>query len=349
MSALARLRLAGGATALRALGLTALGRRRFGWFPTVLTYHGVHDGSLPDDLYAYNTKHVHVDDFERQLRWLTHHYDIVPLAEVQAVIASGQWRPRLLALTFDDGYENNYRVAWPVLRRMSLPATIFVTTDIIDRQRPYDHDRVELALRCADRADVCLSDAGTLQVIPLRTPADRSRAVYAVKAWLAKLPGAAADRLRGQIFEQLWSDGLLAENRVAYQPMSWDQVRELADAGVEIGSHTVSHPHLARLEPGDIARELSDSRARLESRIGRPVVRVSYPFGSHDARVMAAARSAGYESAYITHTWYAQSPREPFAIPRISVAGGAPFALFVAATTRALQLIGRGEAGAREN
>jgi peptidoglycan/xylan/chitin deacetylase (PgdA/CDA1 family) len=337
-----RFRLAAGSAAIRALGLPAVARRRYGWFPTVLTYHGVHDGSLPSDLYAYNTKHVSATDFARQLAWLRRHYEIVSLAEVERIVREHRWRPRVAAITFDDGYENNLTVAWPILRRAGLPATLFVTVDVIERQRPYEHDRIELALRCTDRRALTLSANGERRSYSLADPSARAATVYAVKEWIGRLSGRDRAALFAELMEQCWRDEYLDQNRAAYQPLQWDQVRRLSDEGFEIGSHTLTHPHLSRADDHQVQRELVGSRRRLEEMIGRPVTRLSYPYGSYDDRTVVAARDAGYSSACTSRTWYLGQAEDPYTIPRLSVVGGAPFNLFVASTTRALRLIGRG-------
>jgi peptidoglycan/xylan/chitin deacetylase (PgdA/CDA1 family) len=97
--------------------------------------------------------------------------------------------------------------------------------------------------------------------------------------------------------------------------LDWDQLRKLRDCGVEIGSHTLTHPHLRRLTDIELARELRESRERLESELERPCRFLSYPFGENDERVRAAARDAGYVGAFGLPE--KQKPCEPFAVPRI--------------------------------
>jgi len=76
--------------------------------------------------------------------------------------------------------------------------------------------------------------------------------------------------------------------------MDWDELRALRDAGWEIGSHTVSHPHLTRLGDDELDRELQDSKAEIEDRLGEPCASIAYPFGDVDARVVEATHRAGY-------------------------------------------------------
>jgi peptidoglycan/xylan/chitin deacetylase (PgdA/CDA1 family) len=106
------------------------------------------------------------------------------------------------------------------------------------------------------------------------------------------------------------------ERPEALATMNWDELRELAGRGVEIGSHTVSHPHLTLLSDEELDRELSDSRARIEDELRRPARLLAYPYGEHDARVHAAVKRAGYAAAFAQ--WPGSSLRNDYALPRVS-------------------------------
>ncbi len=80
--------------------------------------------------------------------------------------------------------------------------------------------------------------------------------------------------------------------------MNWDDLRDHAARGVEIGSHAVSHPHLTRLSDAELRHELEDSKREIEAELGMPCHDLAYPYGEHDQRVRAAARAAGYDRAY---------------------------------------------------
>ena len=99
--------------------------------------------------------------------------------------------------------------------------------------------------------------------------------------------------------------------------MSWEALRTLADAGWEIGSHTCSHPRLPGVDDASLARELQDSRARVEERLRRPCHSIAYPYGECDARVAEAAREAGYTFAAVLQR--RSSPPLPLQWPRIGV------------------------------
>lgn len=90
-----------------------------------------------------------------------------------------------------------------------------------------------------------------------------------------------------------WAGG---EHERELVPMGWDEVRALRDAGWEIGSHTVTHPRLTDLGDDALAAELGESRERLEDELGQRCRSIAYPYGDVDARVVAVARAAGYDT-----------------------------------------------------
>jgi len=99
--------------------------------------------------------------------------------------------------------------------------------------------------------------------------------------------------------------------------MPWDTLRGLADDGLEIGSHTVSHPRLTRLDDAELRRELRESRERIADELGRECRFLAYPYGDEDQRVRAATRSAGYAAAFALPG--TKSPADAWGIPRLGV------------------------------
>lgn len=99
--------------------------------------------------------------------------------------------------------------------------------------------------------------------------------------------------------------------------MDWDALRALVERGVEVGSHTVSHPRLTMLADGELRRELTESKAQLEDELGRPCRFVAYPYGDEDGRVQAAAKAAGYDGGFALPA--REERGNSFAIPRVGV------------------------------
>lgn len=98
--------------------------------------------------------------------------------------------------------------------------------------------------------------------------------------------------------------------------MTWDELRSLADRGVGIQSHGVSHAHLTRLSDAELRAELADSKAELEAELHRSSDELAYPYGEHDERVRAAARAAGYSRAFAL--WDVPK-NDPYAMRRLDL------------------------------
>ena len=118
--------------------------------------------------------------------------------------------------------------------------------------------------------------------------------------------------------------------------LSWEELRRLRDAGWEVGSHTVTHPHLTSLDDESLRRELVGSRLACERELGEPCRTLAYPYGDNDGRVQAATRDAGYEAAAIL----ALGPAGAFRWPRVGVYSpdrSRRFALKVSGAVRAFR------------
>jgi peptidoglycan/xylan/chitin deacetylase (PgdA/CDA1 family) len=103
----------------------------------------------------------------------------------------------------------------------------------------------------------------------------------------------------------------------AFATLRWDGLAELVERGVEVGSHTLSHPHLRELSAAELEDEVLSSRQRLEDHLGVPCRIFAYPFGESDRRVRAAVRKAGYECAFGLPGDTSWS--DPFNLPRVGV------------------------------
>jgi peptidoglycan/xylan/chitin deacetylase (PgdA/CDA1 family) len=114
-----------------------------------------------------------------------------------------------------------------------------------------------------------------------------------------------------------WLGGEFEHELVA---MSWAELRGLAAEGWEIGSHTCSHPHLTELDDAALAHELRRSLEICEERLERPCESIAYPYGDHDARVVAATRAAGYRAAGTLPS--RMDARDPFRWPRVGIYHG---------------------------
>ena len=310
-------------TALALAGAPAVARRMHRNRVLIVTYHGFTEGASPPGAENSFDLHLPVARLRQQLLYLRRRYHVVPLERVVAHYAQGRPLPPYpAALTIDDGYRSTYTLAYPVLRALGLPATLFVATDFVGRGAPLLYDRVEYALGHTPERSVTLAADGKAAVLPLGTAAQRAAAVGRVRALLRDLGEEGRRRLVEELERRagvaLRLDGAPP---ALYAPLTWDEVREMAAGGlVTVGSHTCTHPSLARVPLDAARREVVRSRQAVEREVGSPCRLFSYPYGGPgdvNAAVRALVREAGYAGAVATLSALNGRDADPFALCRV--------------------------------
>lgn len=265
----------------------------------VLAYHRVLDVADPARFdFDLDLVSASVDGFRRQMQLLKRRFRPLRLSQVAEALDAGETLPAdAVVVTFDDGYDDNYRHAFPVLRELGVPATFFVSTGHIDSGRPYAYDWLVHMILCTRAAAPAIPELGLAWAPDAGRGARRALAQLALDR-LKGLDGAAQSALVARL-ERDWAMPRAA-GAADCAPMNWEQLREMHAAGFEIGSHGVHHRMLAKLPQDELDAELRDSKATLERELGGPALQIAYPVGgddAFDARVIRAAREAGYGMA----------------------------------------------------
>lgn len=297
-------------------------RARVGSAVTILAYHRILDvpdeGAFPFDVELVSASS---EAFERQMRYVRRHCSPITFETLLGHLDAGESLPRNATIvTFDDGFADNYTYAFPILQRLGVPATIFVSTGYLDCQEHFWYERVAHAVMTSKMASLTSPEGRS---IPLPSPpAGRRRVVAALLSALKLVPNAV--RLGYlQALDRELDHGVDCGGDLRSGPMTWEQAREMSSAGIEFGSHTVSHPVLSRLEPWDLTRELNESKSRLEEMLGKSAVVIAYPVGGREAiseGVLEATRAAGYRLG-ATYIPGVQSPTQwkPFELRRVHI------------------------------
>ncbi len=292
------------ASRLDRLARAATGRRHI-----VLTFHRVRpDGEALD---SYDTcPSLPTGVFRCLLKWLKSHFEILPLEEL--VRTRSVSRPAA-AVTFDDGWQDNFSLAYPVLRELNIPATVFVTTAKIGSYSPFWQQNLGKLFRGAT-AEPTSNRARDLRQV-LATGSNPSFTPEAYRATVTKwkdLPIAEVDR---RLSQAGWSPSENSEATRSF--LSVDEIREMAREGISFGSHTVNHLILP-VQPSDIlSRELANSRQDLEAILGTSVTTIAYPNGDWSADVVRCAASVGYRVGCTTRHGRLTTRSASLLIPRI--------------------------------
>lgn len=265
--------------------------------------------SYDDNLVVSTTK------FDEFLAWLEKYYDIVPLSG----LLNKDARPGrgLCALTFDDGWSDNYQYALPILQKHGASGTFFLATGFIGTHRRLWQERLWYWLRSqpsdGHKLEQLTTAGKALPWCPNFTVADVSYA--RLRQLLLSCPSSDAEE---------FVDALVAGSADA-DPcerafLSWDEVVSMRHASMEFGSHTVNHCLLTRADRQTAGDELARSRIEIEQRLGADVTAFAYPWGAVSERVRSQVQEAGYSIAVATaEAVVRQHNRDPLLIPRVFV------------------------------
>ncbi len=249
-------------TTIHALGFTKLATWLNRNSVVILCYHGVtgRNGRRDNDPQGL---HIRAERFEAQLQYLKRHFNIISL---QDYLSARQQRrpvpPKSVVLTFDDGYRNFFTMAAPRLRKLSLPVSVFLTTNEIKRDNS-DH------------------------------PAE----------WQS-------------------SDD--------EQYLSWTEVKQLQEMGVEFGSHTCSHPDLARISEDQAESELQQSKASIVAELQIEPLPFAYPYGAYTPALMEKTKACGYTCALTTDSGVNDDTTDLYALRRVLIGDDDDEAAFAA-------------------
>lgn len=262
----------------------------------VLNYHrlGTIAGNPLDDA----TFSASAEALRLQMTYLKRWFVLPPVDQILDSLARGHFDEPTALVTFDDGYRDNYELGFPVLRSLGVPACFFVVSGYVDTPSLPWWDRVAYSVKntAAEVLTITYPEALTFD---LRTMPQRQVTHRILRAYKRARP----------LDQRRFFDGLSAGTGVDVDGpalsrdlfVSWDAAREMQNAGMTIGSHTVTHPILAALPEIDQQRELVDSRERIGEMLGAKPDLLVYPVGGPTAFTDATkrlARQAGYRAAF---------------------------------------------------
>ena len=285
----------------------------------VLTYHRV---DWPDarPYLSPTLLSATPDAFEQQMTYLAQNSRVVSVEDVRAAIHDGKpLPPRAVLVTFDDAYADFAEHAWPVMKRLDLPVTLFVATGFPDHpERGFWWDRLYNALRCT-ASPLVSTPLGTL---PLSDPAARRSTFKQLRNYVKSLPHEEA---------MAWVDEFCAAQGVEAIPnpvLGWDALRQLANEGVTLGAHTRTHPLVNRVSVERARFEASASRDDLAQILGSAPPIFAYPSGGFDQRVVDGLSEDGFDLAFTTVRGLNDLRRaDPLRLRRINVGQRASLAL----------------------
>jgi CelD/BcsL family acetyltransferase involved in cellulose biosynthesis/peptidoglycan/xylan/chitin deacetylase (PgdA/CDA1 family) len=244
---------------------------------------------------------VPVAVFRKQMEFLRQNFPIISLDEVASGSYAESGEKYSVAITFDDGYRDNFLKAFPVLNKLEMPATIFLATGSIQSSELPWYDQISWAFKLTTRPRFSLADVGG----PEANLNQRSAVLQAMGntlAWLRTIDDEKRRTFIPRIFEEL---GVSARLSVPNPMLSWDEIKQMSKQKITFGAHTISHPALSRTNSTRLETEIMGSKNKIEEALDLPVRHFAYPFGqpsdvSDEAKKIV--QRSGFSSA-VTTVW----------------------------------------------
>lgn len=282
---------------------------------------------------------VHPMHFQAHLEYLRKHFDLLSAEELAKGISKGKMK-RAVAITFDDGFRDNYTNAAPLLDWLEIPATFYVATTPVEEGTAYWWDTLQHVLfdsaELPGRFEMMING----ECVRFTFCCDQrltQRVTHQIRAWNFNLPVINErialymllwHRLRPldyaqqeQVIREIaaWAGGrdLLASEGV---PMNIRELQVLSQNPLfTIGAHSVHHAMLPHQGAAQQAFEVAESKRQLEHWLGKPVNGFAYPYGHYSTVTQRVLREAGFAYAVSTEPKAVTADDDPFALPRLQV------------------------------
>jgi len=259
------------------------------WF--IFTYHRVSPSSYNNNACL----NVSCDAFDRQMKFIKDNFETVSMLEGLKVLKGNFSKGIYATINLDDGYMDNYLYAYPILRKYSIPATIFLTTDFIGKDHLFWWDRV---------FNIVSSNNGTKQ---------SAHITNSINARLRDKD----ENERDELIKGL--QGYSSSKDVpSYAMLGWSEIRRMNANLISFGAHTKTHRNLCLLEDDEIRKELTGSKKEIEEKLGIEVTEFAYPFGIFDDKVKILVDEAGFRCARSTLQGFNSRETDRFLLTRIA-------------------------------
>lgn len=284
----------------------------------ILAYHRILPRRSSDIQWIQPGMYVAEDTFEKQMRYLALNYKVIHLDEIKEM----RDLAHVCVITFDDGWEDNYTYAYPVLKRYRLPATIFITTNLIGSSLWPWQDRISYYIHniddwmFPDLIDTIYNVSGMEEIFFLRN--SRNRHEFAEKL-ISHMKNFGYDKLclTMDIVDRNMYE-LKAKLQEKRPWLTWEEVDEMSD-WFSFGSHTHNHAILTSVPIKIVQQELETSRRVLFERVRKSVPSFCYPNGDYNDDILRELRNTGYDLAVTTRPGTIHGSKSPLELNRLMI------------------------------
>jgi peptidoglycan/xylan/chitin deacetylase (PgdA/CDA1 family) len=283
----------------------------------VLMYHRVLENY--SNIITQPGMFVSKKSFILQLDYMKSHFDIIPLQHI--INNPNHSNTPRCAITFDDGWLDNYTCAYPILKKYNIPATIFPTVSLIGTNQWLWPEKIYYLLQNS------FKEENALKVVSSYLKNKTGLYIQGTKSdkAIAEIGDMIISKIKGlsphciDDFTEEWAELLKISFPQARTFLNWDQVEEMSNHGIAFGAHGMSHRILIQLTEEEKEREIADCYKILKKAKVNLVPIFAYPNGDYDEETLNIVKRSGYSGAVTTHLGYNNSHTNPYLLKRIGV------------------------------
>ncbi len=277
----------------------------------ILCYHSIND---LNNSKIFNPNIVDKENFLKQMKFLRKYYNVISL-EYFVKNHKKLTCNRNIVITFDDGYKDNFTIAYPVLQKYKLPATIFLATDFISTGKAKFEDIITYLFSVNNVATIDLHSLHLKKT--LNTKNEKDATLSKICYTLNKLDIRKSEEVINELCTKynIESDRL---NKVNDIMLTWDEIRNIDRKLITFGSHSISHQNLTKLSHNQQVNEVEKSKSVIEHKLKSSITGFSYPLGFFDNNVLKILKAAGYKYAITTIPGINNGDIDFFKLKRIS-------------------------------
>jgi peptidoglycan/xylan/chitin deacetylase (PgdA/CDA1 family) len=297
----------------------------------IIMYHGVSDRKN----FTINGRHLPGEEFERHLQYFKKNFDVVSLRDICDAKSIVSRKRRAIALTFDDGYLNNFEIALPLLKKYNMPATFFISTvGLNDTTYIHPSDYIDL-IRNSTHQPVTINGVTFHH--------HNNQLIYSGKnayAFINTLNFQGFKTAFAQLREQHPARSItMGVEPVLYKLVSMETIHKFFNDDLfTVGSHSHDHINLANLSTDELKDQLQRSKALLEQCGNKIVDSIAFPYGYFNERVIENALESGYQ--YLIAAGSVEPRFSKRVFPRIGILNMAGYAFNMLSISRGFRRFG---------
>jgi len=262
---------------------------------TILLYHGV-TGCQSHGIENYSGKHIKVEGFEKQMRFLRDNANVLSMDDIVDIsISGGNYPENAVAITFDDGFENNYTQAAPILDDYKLPTTFYITSGIVNTTIMFWVDKLEDIINLTEKEALTVKLDKEVN-FPLIDQKAKILALNTIKSFCKQASKEEKDRVICQLECDLSVTPDVSHSN-NYRKVSWGQLKSMSNQDLfTIGGHSLYHDILSSMDVKEMDKDIQLSLDLLEYNLGVSIEHYSYPEGQehhYNQSVIDAIKSKG--------------------------------------------------------